>query len=214
MLHINRAERADALVGALRDRLAVPPDDPVAVEVVCVPTRGMERWLTQRLSGSLGASPGRRDGVCANVDFPPPRRLLGAAGATASGISPEAEPWLPERAVCPLLELVDDSLPIAAHLSGARRFGALRHVAELFDRYGLHRPEIVRAWAAGEDPHWQGGVWRGRWGRGGGARARAGQPRPARLPGPGVRAPAGRAGAARPPAAALAVRPHQPARGR
>ena len=56
MLHIHRAERADALVGALRDLLAVPLDDPFAVEIVSVPTRGMERWLTQRLSGSLGAS--------------------------------------------------------------------------------------------------------------------------------------------------------------
>ncbi len=72
MLHIHRAERADALVGALRDLLTVPLDDPFAPEVVAVPTRGMERWLAQRLSASLGAAPGRDDGVCANVDFPPP----------------------------------------------------------------------------------------------------------------------------------------------
>src|SRR3954452_3142765 len=128
MLHIHRAERADALVAALRDLLTVPLADTFAPEVVSVPTRGMERWLTQRLSGSLGATPGRIDGVCANVDFPPPRRLLGDAVALASGIAPDEDPWLPERAVWPLLELVDDSLPIAEHLRGGRRFAALRHV--------------------------------------------------------------------------------------
>ena len=70
MLHIHRSERADGLVDALRALLSDPLPDPFAAEVVCVPTRGMERWLTQRMSTCFGASPGRGDGVCANVEFP------------------------------------------------------------------------------------------------------------------------------------------------
>ena len=54
MLHIHRAERADGLADALGELLAVPLADPFAPEVVSVPTRGMERWLSQRLSASLG----------------------------------------------------------------------------------------------------------------------------------------------------------------
>ena len=65
MLHVHRSDRADGLIEALRALLAVPPEDPFAREVVAVPTRGMERWLTQRMSAVLGASPGRGDGVCA-----------------------------------------------------------------------------------------------------------------------------------------------------
>src|SRR3954471_6412109 len=155
MLHIHRAERADALVAALRDLLTLPLADPFAPEVVSVPTRGMERWLTQRLSGSLGATPGRLDGVCANVEVPSPRRLLGGAVAVASGIAPDEDSWLPERAVWPLLEVAEASAsepwlaPVARHLSGGRRFGALRHVAGLFDRYALQRPDVIRAWARG-----------------------------------------------------------------
>ena len=110
MLHVHRAERADALVEALAGLLADPPADPFAPEVVAVPTRGMERWLTQRMSGRLGATPGRADGVCANVAFPSPRRLVGDAVATASGIDAATDPWLPERAVWPLLEVVDGCL--------------------------------------------------------------------------------------------------------
>ena len=30
----------------------------------------------------------------------------------------------------------------------ARRFGTARHVADLFDRYGVHRPAMIEAWAA------------------------------------------------------------------
>src|SRR6202008_1909887 len=90
MLHVHRAERADALADALRELLSAPPADPFAREVVAVPTRGMERWLTQRMSTGLGASPGRGDGVCANVDFPTPRRLVGDAVAGAARIESAA----------------------------------------------------------------------------------------------------------------------------
>jgi exodeoxyribonuclease V gamma subunit len=177
VLHVHRAERADALVEALRALLLDPLDDPFAPEVVAVPTRGMERWLTQRMSARLGASPGRQDGVCANVEFPSPWRMAGDAVAAASGIEPDADAWLPERAVWPLLEVVDGCLGerwlrvLAAHLGrhaqatddtrAARRFSTVRHLAELFDRYALHRPEMVRGWARGDDPdRWQAELWR------------------------------------------------------
>ncbi|HWK30420.1 MAG TPA: exodeoxyribonuclease V subunit gamma [Solirubrobacter sp.] len=160
MLAVHRSDRADGLVAALQALLAAPPADPFAPEIVSVPTRGMERWLTQRLSLHLG--------VCANVEFPFPRALTGDAVAAASGIEPGEDPWLPERMVWPLLEVVDALLdepwlrPLAAHLQGnrARRFAAVRHLADLFDRYALHRPELVRGWAAGASQHWQAQLWR------------------------------------------------------
>ncbi len=199
MLHIHRAERADGLVAALGELLAAPPPDPFAPEIVAVPTRGMERWLTQRLSAGLGASPGRADGVCANVEFPSPRRLTDEAVAVAAGIDPATDAWLPERMVWPLLEVVDAALAepwlrdLAAHLGAAgdgadparqaRRFASVRHIAELFDRYALQRPAMVRAWAGGldvgatgdplaRDASWQAELWRR-------LRARIDQPDPA-----------------------------------
>jgi exodeoxyribonuclease V gamma subunit len=173
VLHLHRAERADGLVQALCGLLAEPLPDPFAPEVIAVPTRGMERWLTQTMSASLGASPGRFDGVCANVVFPFPGRLVGDAVAAASGVEPDEDPWLTERAVWPLLEVVDDCLrepwlrTLAAHLGegkdplrAARRLSTVRHLAELFARYSLHRPEMLRAWAKGEDDGWQAELWR------------------------------------------------------
>ena len=173
MLHVHRSERADALVAALTALLADPLPDPFAREVVSVPTRGMERWLSQRMSAGLGASAGRHDGVCANVDFPPPGRLVADAVAVASGIDPDEDPWRPERSVWPLLEIVDESLheswlaPLANHLGDTgdearrgRRFASVHHIAELYDRYALYRPALLEGWAAGEGDHWQAGLWR------------------------------------------------------
>ena len=188
MLHVHRAERADGLVRALAALLAEPLPDPFAPEVIAVPTRGMERWLTQRMSGCLGASAGRSDGICANVEFPSPRRLVGDAVAAASGVDPESDPWLSEHMVWPLLDVVEACLGepwlenLAAHLGAggeardddsrrSRRLSTVRHIGDLFDRYALHRPEMVRAWARSEDTDgagrvlpdealWQAELWR------------------------------------------------------
>jgi exodeoxyribonuclease V gamma subunit len=189
MLHVHRAERADRLADGLAETLLEPLGDPFAPDVVAVPTRGIERWLTQRLSNRLGTTAGRRDGVCANVEFPFPGRLILGALAAATGIDAERDPWLAERSVWPLLDVVDECLgepwlaTLALHLEGTRgeaedpirRFGVVRHIADLFDRYGVHRPDMVRAWVAGEDEfsgEWQPELWRR-------LRARIGAPSPA-----------------------------------
>ncbi len=199
MLHVHRAERADRLAAALADTLCFPLEDPFTPDIVAVPTRGIERWLTQTLSTRLGTSEGGRDGVCANVDFPFPGRLILAALAAATGIDPQSDPWPAERSVWPLLEVVDECFrepwlaALERHLTGARggsaeparRFAVVRHIADLFDRYGVHRPDMVRSWAAGaagvagaagasggDHDGWQAELWRR-------LRQRIGQPSPA-----------------------------------
>jgi exodeoxyribonuclease V gamma subunit len=177
--------------------LAQAPADPFAADVVAVPTRGMERWLTQHMSAVLGASPQRSDGVCANVLFPTPHRLTTDAAARACEVDPALDPWLPERAVWPLLAVVEESLAedwlnaLATYLGGvdgesykrSRRLSVVGHLARLFDRYALHRPEMLAAWQIGSDVDgsgvplrrdalWQPELWRR-------LRARIGSPDPA-----------------------------------
>ncbi len=58
--------------------------------------------------------------------------------------------------------------PLAVHMSKSgtteERFGSIRHVADLFDRYAVHRPDMLQRWAGGvrregETP-WQYELWR------------------------------------------------------
>ncbi|HWH92409.1 MAG TPA: exodeoxyribonuclease V subunit gamma [Baekduia sp.] len=185
MLHLHRADRADRLIGALAAVLGEPPADPWAPEVIAVPTRGVERWLTQRLSAQLGTSGGARaDGICANVAFPSPRRLVDEAVAAGSGCDPERDPWLPQRTAWPLLEVVDEHLgePWLARLKlhldpghgdRSRRLRTVQHLATLYDRYAVSRPQLLAAWHAGADDDasgdgtalpehdcWQAELWR------------------------------------------------------
>ena len=159
-----------------------------------MPTRGMERWLAQRMSDRLGAGDGRGDGVCANVDFPSPRRLVGDAVATASGIEADADPWLPERAVWALLEVVDGCLgepwlaSLAAHLGEPARTWIRRGGLGGSVRFGISRSCSIgtrcigRRWfvlglggrtgRCRRDGVWQAELWRR-------LRARIGVPDPA-----------------------------------
>ncbi|HEY7811747.1 MAG TPA: exodeoxyribonuclease V subunit gamma, partial [Nakamurella sp.] len=182
-LYVHRAERADTLAVALGELLVRPPADPFAVDVVAVPTRGVERWLTQRLSHRLGTRDGRSDGICAAVRFPSPAALVAElAGDRAD------DPWAPDAAVWPLLAVIDDAVgepwcallaehlgyrtddPQAEHRRG-RRYAVARRIAGLFDGYAEHRPDMLAAWSRGVDEDgwgdpvppdlgWQPQLWR------------------------------------------------------
>ena len=183
MLHVHRADRADRLAGALADVLREPLADTFAAEVVAVPTRGVERWVAQQLSSALGVGK-RADGVCANVVFPAPRRLVDEVVAAASGFDADRDPWLPQRLVWPLLETVDAHLgepwlaQLHAHLDPgrgdrSRRLRVVAHLAALYDRYALYRPELLNGWqVSSDDDRWQAQLWRA-------LRARVGRPGPA-----------------------------------
>lgn len=170
-LQIHRAARTDALADRLGELLATPLDDPFAEEVVVVPARGVERWLTQRLSHRLGAGTRGGDGVCAGVRFLSPRSLVSLLLGRETD-----DPWDPERLVWPLLATIDDSLgapgfeTLTAHLDGEmrrnRRYSVAIRLAHLFASYAVQRPALITAWREGDDGdladdlRWQAELWR------------------------------------------------------
>ncbi|MFN8124926.1 MAG: exodeoxyribonuclease V subunit gamma [Candidatus Nanopelagicales bacterium] len=169
-LRVHRATRIDALLPELAHRLSQAPPDPFTPEIIAVPTRGVERYLTQQLSQRLGTSSGGTDGVCAGVSFPSPNQLFGELTADISGVAYDDDPWRVERLVWPVLDVIDNSLgepwaaPLRTHVTGSdgggrpgRRLRLARTVAALFDRYGVERPSLIRDWRAGHDSDGAGG---------------------------------------------------------
>ncbi len=175
--HIHRAERTDVLADGLGELLATPPADPFAEDLVVVPARGVERWLSQRLSHRLGRGAGA-DGVCAGVAFRSPGSLISEIAGTR-----EDDPWSPEAITWPLLEVIDASLDeswcqtLATHLGHfatgeerelrqGRRYAVARRLAGLFTSYARQRPQVLAGWLAGdtagldEDLVWQPELWR------------------------------------------------------
>lgn len=182
-LYLHRAERTDVLADGLGDLLATPVADPFAEELVVVPAKGVERWLSQRLSHRLGAAAGQGDGVCAGVRFTTPRSLV----SEVLGLTND-DPWAGDAMAWPLLAVLDESLdelwcePVARHLghfdTGAeaelrqgRRYAVAARLARLFASYAAQRPAVLTDWAEGRDTDgrgdpldddlsWQPELWR------------------------------------------------------
>ncbi|GAB2972567.1 exodeoxyribonuclease V subunit gamma [Nocardioides montaniterrae] len=169
-LHLHRAPRTDLLADGLAGLLAQPLADPFAQEVVVVPARGVERWLSQRLSHRLGVAPGADDGVCAGVGFLSPHSLF----SLTSG-RPDDDPWSPDALAWPVLKVIDSvadepwAAVLARHLGkGAdgeegelrrgRRFATARRLAGLFSSYAAQRPALLADWASGRDTDGAGSV--------------------------------------------------------
>ena len=176
MLHLYAADRVEPLADQLAEVFLDRPADPLAPEWVAVPSVGMRRWLSLALARQLGAGDGRGDGVAANINFGFPGQLRSRvfeAGRTDG--SPD--PWTVARLTWTVLA-VADRYPDDPHLHaltrpapGVARFGVARRMADLLDRYHVHRPEMVRRWARGDDVdgagrtldahlRWQPHLWR------------------------------------------------------
>ncbi len=177
-LHFHRAERTDLLADGLGELLSDPLPDPFAEELVIVPAKGVERWLSQRLSHVLGRGDGA-DGVCAGVSFRIPHSLIAEITGTV-----DDDPWSPDAMVWPLLEVIDGSLDepwcrtLATHLGhfeqGAeekelrqgRRYAVARRLAGLFASYARQRPQLLVDWESdisgdlASDLLWQPPLWR------------------------------------------------------
>ena len=176
-LHLHRGDRTDLLADGLGELLATPLPDPFAEELVLVSARGMERWLSQRLSHVLGRGAGD-DGVCAGVTFRHPQSLI----AELTGIADD-DPWSPDAMVWPLLEVIDGCLgepwciALATHLGHfergdekelrqGRRYAVARRLAGLFASYARQRPQLLVDWLEGRtddldpDLRWQPELYR------------------------------------------------------
>ena len=183
VFEVHRADRSDLLAEGLAELLRDALPDPFARELVIVPARGVERWLSQRLSHRLGPSAGRDDGVCAGVDFRSPTSLMAEVLGTR-----DADPWAPESLMWPLLRVIDAVVDepwarvLAEHLGHGvagdegelrrgRRLAVSRRLAGLFASYAVQRPALLADWEAGgsgdggggdlpEDLAWQPELWR------------------------------------------------------
>ena len=178
MLQIVAGETLSDLAERLADILSVPLADPMTPELVVVPTAGVDRWLRLELSKFLGTSgPGRTDGIVANTEFAFPGSFKRRVASSVGNVAKEENPWDVSRLAWTVLEALDENDtdavldPVVRLAEGATRWAKARQIADLFDRYLLHRPQMVDRWELGEDvdawgsalPYralWQPHLWR------------------------------------------------------
>ncbi len=173
VLQIHTSDQILPLVDHLSEVLAATPPDPMTSEWIATPSKAMQRWLSLELAGRLGATSAGSDGVSANIQSAFPGSLL-ARVLEADGDG--NQPWEVEKLAWVTLDAIlrssDDPLLGRLGRSAAGSvYARARRAADLFDRYNLHRPAMIREWAAGNDSDgvgaplpvhalWQPRLWR------------------------------------------------------
>jgi exodeoxyribonuclease V gamma subunit len=170
-LTVVTAPRLEPLLDRLAATLRESPLPPTEREAVLVAqNKGLRAWLTKALAERLGCAASLR--LDAPLTFA--TDLARAAVAQARPGDGERHPFdagpLAWR-LAPALGALDDDpvwAPLHAYLdrTGGRTMPLAKRIAALFDDYQVYRPDVLAAWARGEDPHpefvhgrWQRALW-------------------------------------------------------
>ncbi len=176
--HVHRSNRLERLADLLTGALASDrPSDPFESIPVVVGSRGMARWLRNRIAGAPGL------GICGGIDFPFPAPFLREAVFRVLGADlPDTDPWSIDRLTWTVLDVLRERLgdaefaPVRRSLGvdvlpavvGRRHLSLARSLADVLDRYVHARPEWIARWRCGQtiapevsaDEAWQARLWR------------------------------------------------------
>jgi exodeoxyribonuclease V gamma subunit len=132
----------DGLIKPLIVRLASSTDDPFAKEIVVVPSSGVRDYLIESvLSTDRHGSP---ISIVANFDFMYPGKFISLMSGFAEDSS---SAWNVDSLRWEILSLLRESPALAPRFSHtSRQLRYATRLAELFDNYGAHRPEMLYDW--------------------------------------------------------------------
>ena len=161
------AQAADRILPVLAERLQMPQNDPFAPDVVVVPGVGISDWLQEQLAIRFGPH-----GIVANTKFWLPNEFNSIAGSlsprSAEMLDATEMQWL-------ILEFLSQEEaagrePVPGFVLAKRKLSFAKRVADLLDRYSVHRPEMILDWISGKDTDgssalpeqqmWQPTLWR------------------------------------------------------
>jgi exodeoxyribonuclease V gamma subunit len=154
-IDVYESTRFESLWDEFERSIASPVSSPLAPETIVVPARGWEGWFNRRLAS--------RRGCWAQFRFLLPGQWISETLENCLGAE-----QAPNREQDALTWIIASQLP---GLLDDQAFGAVRSylfqpeggtdpqrlidlsrcIAELFDRYLLHRPELIAAWYQGVD---------------------------------------------------------------
>jgi exodeoxyribonuclease V gamma subunit len=160
ILSSNRVESLQEILGHRLSEQALA--DPLAQEIIVVPTYAMARWLNLQIA--------QQKGIAANIDYPLPSAWVWQLAVSILEQVPEQDPLQRDHTswrifnLLPRMAGTQSFAPLQRYLqdddAGIKRWQLATRIAEVFDRYQLYRPEWIRDWthAGGED--WQAELWR------------------------------------------------------
>ncbi len=159
--YLYSGNRQEQLLEALAKVIRQPLQHPLRAEAIVVQHLGMQRWV------SLGLA--KHNGIEANTEFLLPNKLLEKAFKQGIPDYQSTETLEPDQLAWILFEILQNqqNTPRFAQLSDYLKesdplkiWQLAKRIADLFDQYGMFRPEMILKWEAGATENWQALLWR------------------------------------------------------
>lgn len=165
-LHIFTSNRMEVLVQQLAREVGRPRGSTARAvlrpETIVIQSRGMERWLALELARQLG--------ICAHCVFPFPNAFLQEVFTRVMPDGPAESVFDRETMAFGILQRLPEfsRRPGCEHLrrylaedpTQLKRYQLSVKIADTFDQYLVFRPDLIFAWEAGREDHWQAALWR------------------------------------------------------
>jgi exodeoxyribonuclease V gamma subunit len=153
-LAVFRASRLERLLAPMQILMqSQGPAHPLAPVQVVVGHAGLRPWLLGQLARDAGS-----EGIAANIEVMLPSTWLerlarDVLGESAVALAPYRREILRWRihALLPKVPLVGVQSYLGGGDAARRRFQLADHLAGLFGRYSIYRPDWLAAWARGND---------------------------------------------------------------
>jgi exodeoxyribonuclease V gamma subunit len=161
-LNIFTSNHLEILADQLAEFIKKPLAPPLDTEIIVVQSRGMERWISMELA--------RRQGICANIDFPFPNTFLQLISRQLIPQMPEESPFEPGIMTFKIMKMLPACIDkpgfetLKTYLAGTQKdlklFQLSEKISHTFDQYLVFRPEMIFKWESGHEDHWQAQLWR------------------------------------------------------
>lgn len=171
--HLTVAGSLEPLADAVAELLgaAHPATDPFRADLVVVPSAGVRSWLGTALAARLGATERGGDGIVADIDWRFPNSVLALALGGGDGVREGVTGTGEWRTGALTWSVYDELVADGARYGQSPDAVRARAIADLFDRYTLHRQAMVLGWGRGSDDlgggravpehqRWQPELWR------------------------------------------------------
>lgn len=146
-LQVSFVENLDGIITPVVDYLNNAPAgrDLFDIDHIIVPNAGVRAWLLQHIANTVGVTPGKHDGIAAQVNI----KYLGALDGFLGRGFTDDDPWEVGPLAITVLSVLT-SVTDAEILKNVKRLGgglkAARAIADKFDQYHSRRPSMILEW--------------------------------------------------------------------
>ena len=145
-LRVQIVDSLGSLLEPLAELLSTPTGALLIPELVAIPSIGVRLWLAEELARRLGTSgAASSDGITTNIEFV----FIGGLIGRALGGRQAHAAWQVDPLTFSVLQVIADEPQLVPQNRRAEGLlPAARQIADLIDRYHVHRPLMIQAWAS------------------------------------------------------------------